>query len=291
MPPWIFVTPSNRGIGLFLSRLLIRRTSLPIVATTRHDPAATQEAILSSQAAPPSAQEADCVQPQSSFHNEAPRDAESRLTILPIDVTSEDSIRAAAEECKSNFPTKQGHLHLAACIPGILYAEKSPAQLEHDKIKQQFDVNIIGPMLILKHFSQFLPRKSATTLPLPSDTSANVLPTEHATWLNMSARVGSITDNSLGGWYSYRASKAAVNQVTKTFDNFLKTQAGGNALAMAYHPGTVKTGLSREFWGNVKKEKLFSSEYAVEKMMEVVRGRSRDDGGKCWDWKGEEVMP
>jgi NAD(P)-dependent dehydrogenase (short-subunit alcohol dehydrogenase family) len=107
----------------------------------------------------------------------------------------------------------------------------------------------------------------------------------------MSARVGSISDNNLGGWYSYRASKAAVNQITKTFDNHLKTSAGENAIAIALHPGTVKTGLSKDFWHNVKEEKLFSVEFAVEKLLEVVNSRRIEDRGKCFDWKGEQIPP
>ena len=106
-------------------------------------------------------------------------------------------------------------------------------------------------MMLLKHFSPFLPKKATTVEELKG------LP-PRAVWANMSARVGSITDNALGGWYSYRASKAAVNQATKTFDNHLKTSAGENAMAISLHPGTVKTDFSKEFWGNVKEEKLFS---------------------------------
>lgn len=139
-------------------------------------------------------------------------------------------------------------------------------------------------MMLLKHFSPFLPRKATTLSELDN------LPS-HAVWANMSARVGSITDNGLGGWYSYRASKAAVNQVTKTFDNHLKTSAGENAMAISLHPGTVKTDFSREFWGNVKEEKLFSPEFSAEKLLEVVCGRQVGDRGKFFDWKGEEVPP
>lgn len=107
----------------------------------------------------------------------------------------------------------------------------------------------------------------------------------------MSARVGSISDNNLGGWYSYRASKAALNQVTKTLDNYLKTSAGEQAISVALHPGTVKTGLSKEFWSNVKDEKLFSPEFAAEKLIGVVNGLAIKDRGKIWDWKGEEIPP
>lgn len=107
----------------------------------------------------------------------------------------------------------------------------------------------------------------------------------------MSARVGSTSDNSLGGWYSYRASKAGVNSITKSFDQWLKIRSGDNAMAIAYHPGTVKTGLSKEFWGNVKEGKLFEPEFAVEKMGEVFRGVGLEGRGRCWDWKGEEILP
>lgn len=114
----------------------------------------------------------------------------------------------------------------------------------------------------------------------------------------MSARVGSIADNDLGGWYSYRASKAAVNQLTKSFDNHLRTSSGENAAAVSLHPGTVKTGLSREFWGNVREGKLFSPGFAAERLVDVVRecGGGGEAGlrrhrGRCWDWAGEEIPP
>lgn len=107
----------------------------------------------------------------------------------------------------------------------------------------------------------------------------------------MSARVGSISDNSLGGWYSYRSSKAAVNQITKTFDNYLKSTAADKAMAISMHPGTVKTGLSKEFWGGVKEGKLFSPEFAVERLCKVVEELGVEGRGRCWDWNGTEIPP
>jgi NAD(P)-dependent dehydrogenase (short-subunit alcohol dehydrogenase family) len=198
----------------------------------------------------------------------------------------ENTIKSAAEKVKSLFPTKDSYLHLALCLPGILHAEKSPSQIHHDDVLRTFQVNAIGPLLLIKHFSPFLPRRATS---ISSDLKG--LTTDHATWATMSARVGSITDNRAGGWYSYRASKAAVNQINKTLDLYLKTTAGEKAMAIGLHPGTTKTELSKEFWGTVKEHKLFEPEYSAEKLLDVIKSRSQDDRGKCWDWKGEEVPP
>ncbi|KAL6881914.1 NAD(P)-binding protein [Trichoderma longibrachiatum] len=122
-------------------------------------------------------------------------------------------------------------------------------------------------------------------------TAAPLRLPQHATWLSMSARVGSTTDNLSGGWFSYRASKAAVNSITRSLDFQLRARAGDNAMAVAYHPGTVKTDLSRDFWGGVPEEKLFSPEYAAERLVDVVCGLGVEDRGRCWDWKGTEVPP
>lgn len=198
--------------------------------------------------------------------------------------TDEASIQEAANTIKSKFGGKDDYLHMAFAIPGILYPEKSPSQIDYDKALEMFRTNTLGPMLLLKHFFQFLPRKSTKL------QQVDGLP-KQAVWANMSARVGSITDNSLGGWYSYRASKAALNQVTKTFDNYLKNSAGDQSIAIALHPGTVKTGLSKEFWSNVKEEKLFEPAYAAEKLVKVVSSRTIDNRGKIWDWRGEQIQP
>jgi NAD(P)-dependent dehydrogenase (short-subunit alcohol dehydrogenase family) len=139
-------------------------------------------------------------------------------------------------------------------VPGVLFPEKSPAQIKTDDALLTFQTNTLGPMLMLKHFAPFLPKKSASFN--KDSENAKGLPAV-STIAVMSARVGSIGDNRLGGWYSYRASKAGVNQIVKTFDNHLRTASGDNAMAVALHPGTVKTDFSKEFWSNVKKEKLF----------------------------------
>ena len=286
---WSLVCPASRGIGFQLTRRLLETTHLPVVATARTDADKVKRSILDD------LKDVD----------------EKRLTVLEVDVTStwytfqfhaflltsfiltcyldEDSIQRAADKAESLFPPSKNHLHLAFCIPGILYPEKSPSQLDQKQMQETFSVNTIGPLLLSKHFTPFLPKKS-TKLSSFQLSESDTLP-KQAVWLNMAARVGSTSDNSLGGWYSYRASKAGVYSITKTLDLYLKTRSGENAVAIAYHPGTVKTGLSKEFWSSVKPEKLFGVEDAVEKMMKVVQGTSVEQRGRCWDWKGEEIKP
>lgn len=203
-------------------------------------------------------------------------------------VQDESTIADAAEECKKQFGDKSHQLQLAFLVPGLLFPEKSPTQINADDALLTFRTNTLGPMLMLKHFSPFLPRKSAS---VNGDSNEMKGLPAVATTAIMSARVGSISDNRLGGWYSYRASKAGVNQLVKTFDNHLRTASGDNAMAVALHPGTVKTGLSKDFWSNVKKEKLFERDWVAERLIDVVKQVGVDGRGKCWDWDGKEVPP
>lgn len=174
--------------------------------------------------------------------------------------------------------------------PGILHPERKPDDLDCQKIKETFDVNVIGHLLMIKYFSKYLPRGSSDTS-VPNEHRKGLPESGNAVWVNMSARVGSISDNQLGGWYSYRASKAALNQVTKTFDIFLR-QKGGKAICVGMHPGTVKTGLGGgEFWEGVQKQGklLMEPAEAAERLVGVVRTLKAEQGGRCWDWKGQEV--
>jgi NAD(P)-dependent dehydrogenase (short-subunit alcohol dehydrogenase family) len=147
----------------------------------------------------------------------------------------------------------------------------------------------------MKHFNAFLPTKRSQLPAQDSVASMDVwrgLNASRATYAIMSARVGSISDNSLGGWYSYRASKAGVNQIVKTFDNHLRASAGESAMAVGLHPGTVKTHLSKEFWGSVKKEKLFEADWVAERLVGLCTGGIGVEGrGRCWDFDGKEVPP
>ncbi|KAF2423282.1 short-chain dehydrogenase/reductase-like protein [Tothia fuscella] len=274
MPPWALITPASRGIGAALTRRILQTTNVPVIATSRTDQNETKEKLL-----------------------DGLKDVEeSRLTVLKLDVLDESTIEAVASHCHSAFPKKSHHLHLAFTIPGILYPEKSPSQINAKDAVLTFQTNTLGPLLLLKHFNSFLPTKQ-TSLPSQQDSSTTrttykgLNPTL-ATYAIMSARVGSISDNSLGGWYSYRASKAGVNQIVKTFDNHLKAVARDHAMAVGLHPGTVRTDLSREFWGSVKKDKLFGVDWVAERLVGLCTGGIGVEGrGKCWDFDGKVVPP
>ncbi|KAI0728772.1 hypothetical protein C8Q72DRAFT_359828 [Fomitopsis betulina] len=258
--PFALVCPSSRGLSLAITRHLLRTTDLPVVAT--HRSANAQDV------------HGDILSPLKDVDP-------NRLKLLHLDLTSEATMASAAEELSKAYPKDaQPHLHTAFFCGGVLYPERKPADLDRKAIEHTFQLNIISHLLLMKHFSRFLPP------PASSNTPAKEL----AKWVHMSARVGSISDNHLGGWLSYRASKAALNQAIRTFDLYLQ-QKKIPAICVGTHPGTVKTDLSKDFWGTVPKGKLFEPESAAEKLVDVVRGLDEKSRGKVWDWAGNEVPP
>lgn len=267
---WTLVTPSSRGIGFALTRHLLRTLppGIPIVATARSDLAGTKEKLLSSLDV-------------SASHA-------SRLDLQQCDVLSESSISNLAAYCKDQYndrsQNKSAHLRLAFMIPGMLVPERAPDKIEYESALQTLKLNLLAPMMLVKHFSAFVPRKSSKLEEVDGLPPSAVLAL-------MSARVGSIGDNRLGGWYSYRASKAGINQLVKSTDIHLKMHSANNAMCVGLHPGTVQTDLSKEFWNSTPKEKLFSAEFAAERLVEVVNGLNQDSRGRCWDWAGKEIPP
>ncbi|GJE84580.1 SDR family oxidoreductase [Phanerochaete sordida] len=253
--PFVLICPASRGLGHALARHYLRTTNLPVFATHRADtPTALRETLLSG------------------MHDVDPE----RLHTLRVELASEASIARAAESLANQLPARGAHLHTAFFAGGVLHPERRPADLDAAQVLETFTVNTVAHLLCIKHFARFLPKHA------PHDGAPP------AKWVHVSARVGSVSDNHLGGWYSYRASKAALNQVVRTFDLHLETKKLP-AICVGVHPGTVKTDFSKEFWNGVPKEKLFEPEYAAERLVEVVGGLKDDQRGRIWDWKGEEV--
>ncbi|NLR72318.1 SDR family NAD(P)-dependent oxidoreductase [Novosphingobium sp. ERN07] len=148
--------------------------------------------------------------------------------------------------------------------------EKSWRALDAAGIAELYAVNAIGPALIAKH-----------VLPLLRKDGRPV-------FAAISARVGSITDNRLGGWHAYRASKAALNMMVRNFAIELG-RLNPVALAVSLHPGTVDTELSRPFQRGVTPEKLFTPEQSARHLLTVIDGLTPFDSGKLFAWDGTEL--
>ncbi|KAH9844003.1 uncharacterized protein C8Q71DRAFT_852519 [Rhodofomes roseus] len=262
--PFALVCPSTRGLSLAIARHLLRTTDLPVFATHRSQNARdVQDNILS---------------PLRDVNPE-------RLKLLHLDLTSEETIASAAEQLSKAYPRDaKPYIHTAFFCGGILHPERRPTDLDRDSVEHTFQINVISHLLLMKHFSRFLPA------PVSKNDKSSSTSKSLSKWVHMSARVGSISDNRLGGWFSYRASKAALNQAIRTFDLYLQ-QKRIPAICVGTHPGTVKTDLSGEFWGGVPKDKLFEPEYAAERLVEVVNNMDEKSRGKVWDWAGKEVPP
>lgn len=260
------VTPASRGLGFAFAQQLLTKTDLPVVATARRNCADVRDKILSSKG--------------------IPQNPEQRLRVLEVDVTNESTISSMAKTISQEYPDTP--LRIALTIPGILHVEKSPAQIDAEKALHSFQVNAVGPLLLMKHLSPFLPTKSSSAFPV---TESELELPSHAIYAMMAARVGSISDNGSGGWYSYRASKASVYQIAKTFDLYLRGRSADKALAVALHPGTVQTDFTKEFWsGREMLQPLDSADRLLQFLASLPPG-FKDGRGRCWDWKGEEIFP
>jgi len=193
-----------------------------------------------------------------------------RLVLVDCDARDEQALAALAAELGHACD----HLHLVISTLGILQqdgakAEKSLAQLDLAGLQASFATNAFAPILLLKHLLPLL-RKGP------------------ATFAALSARVGSIGDNRLGGWYSYRASKAALNQLLHTASIELR-RLNPAATVLALHPGTTDTQLSRPFQGNVPAGKLFDPAFAAQCVIEQVGRLGPTDSGGFWAWDGRAI--
>jgi NAD(P)-dependent dehydrogenase (short-subunit alcohol dehydrogenase family) len=209
-----------------------------------------------------------------SVHALSRRGLAARPGFIPkvIDLEDEASVAAAASALEAGEA-----VDLVVVATGLLHSEevspeKSYRQLSNASLQRYFAVNATGPALIAKHF---LPR-------LRKDRPA--------VFAALSARVGSISDNRLGGWYGYRASKAALNMLVKTLSVEL-ARTHPQAACVALHPGTVATALSQPFQREVPAEKLFEPEAAARQLLGVIAGLSALDSGNIYAWDGARILP
>lgn len=189
----------------------------------------------------------------------------SRSTWPAINFDNEATIKSAADSI-------EGDIHLFVDATGfladeIIKPEKSLKTLDAQNMTRLFQLNAMGPALLMKHFTPLMPRR------------------ERSIFATLSARVGSIGDNSLGGWYSYRASKSALNMFLKCTAIELTRNKTQN-ICVALHPGTVETSLSDPFASDRTR---FTPENSASKMLQVLDGLNPEQTGTFWDYKGDAI--
>ena len=189
-----------------------------------------------------------------------------------INYQDETSIEESALVASKDKPIDMVIIATGILHEGKLMPEKSLKDLSAEKLQRLFEVNTIVPLLIAKHF---LPKLSRET---------------RSIFATLSARVGSISDNQLGGWYSYRASKAALNMIIKNIAIEI-SRFNKKAIIVGLHPGTVDSNLSKPFQRNVPYGKLFTPEYSTQKLLEVLTSLTSKQSGKCFAWDGKEIFP
>ena len=187
-----------------------------------------------------------------------------------MDITSEASIKEAI-----SLVTEALLFDVVIVTTGFLHdenvsPEKSIRDLNFANFHAVFATNTYGPALVAKYF---LPRLQRG---------------RRSVFACLSARVGSISDNQLGGWYAYRASKAALNMILK--NAAIETaRRHKEACVIGLHPGTVDTSLSKPFQGRVEQGKLFTPEFSSACLLRVINRVTPDQSGRVIAWDGKEV--
>ena len=195
-----------------------------------------------------------------------------RLTALPMDGSDEAAVATIADK----IATVTERLDLAVNCIGILHdehglkPEKSVRQIEVDHLRRYFEINSIPGILLGKHLQPFFkgPHRSVFAC--------------------ISAKIGSIGDNQLGGWYGYRASKAALNMFLKTLAIEYQRKCP-NAIVLSLHPGTTDTALSEPFQRNVPPGKLFSRDRTAKQLLDICDRATTVDSGQFFSWDGSPL--
>ena len=182
-----------------------------------------------------------------------------------LDITNENSIRSMTSTLHGEFDLifiATGALEIDGVGP-----EKTILSMTPEALKAQFETNTLGPALLIKHLHTFLPRSRPSVLAV------------------LTARVGSISDNNLGGWISYRTAKAALHQIIRTSALEIANKRK-QSICVALHPGTVQTELTKKYVGT---HPSVSPDEAAQNLLNVVNSLSFEDNGQFFDWSGKQV--
>ena len=197
--------------------------------------------------------------------------------MVPLDLENQPTIEKAGETIRQNFGRVDVLLNVAGILgDGVTTSgpERSILKMDRQWIETTMAVNVIGPVMLIKELVPIMKTKQ----------SKDGRPTSIVA--NLSARVGSIADNELGGWYSYRFSKAALNQATRTMAHELKRQG---TWSVALHPGTTNTDLSQPFQKNVADGRLFPVDFTAKQLLDVIDSMQEEHTGGLYDWSGKAL--
>ena len=273
------VTGASRGMGLAFVQALLQQTQGTVVACCRSPQTAEQLHSLAH-----SMEDAD--------------KKKHRLDIVALELQDQASVEAAGRILRDRYTRVDALFNVAGLLgdgqttPG---PERTIQKLDRSWMEQTMAVNVLGPVLFCKELSPLLMhrkqrrRRQPSKSTNPADTNNTDTETDNrptAVVVNVSARVGSIADNNLGGWYSYRMSKAALNQATRTMALEWKRHS---VWTVAVHPGTTDTDLSRPFSGNVKAGSLFPVHFTVHKLLTLVNALQDKHSGGFYDWAGQAL--
>ena len=197
--------------------------------------------------------------------------AASNSTVVALDAADEASIRAAAERVGGQLERIDLLINCAGLLhDGPLQPERRLKDVAQAHLIRSFNVNAFGPLLVAKHFEPLL------------------IASQQALFASVSARVGSIADNRLGGWYGYRASKAAQNMFTKNLA-IEWSRRTRPIICLALHPGTVATDLSEPFRGRADPSKVFDVQRAASQLLAIIDKATPADNGHFIAWDGTRI--
>jgi len=243
-----FVQGSSRGIGLGLVEMLLENDRVAEVVACARSPDTSRGLIALGET------------------------YGDRLKTRRLDITDPQQIETLAARLRG----ERIRPHLVINAAGMLHdgdrlaPEKRLEDIDFHQMQRVFAVNTLGPALLCRHL-----------LPLMAGDGKAVLAA-------LSARVGSIGDNRLGGWYAYRSSKSALNQILKTASIEARRRFK-NVVVAALHPGTTDTDLSRPFQANVPENRLFSTRFVARHLLDVIDQLDRKDSGGFFAWDGQVI--
>jgi NAD(P)-dependent dehydrogenase (short-subunit alcohol dehydrogenase family) len=211
-------------------------------------------------------------------------DNPGRIQVVSLDVEDQQSIESAAAKIQEQF----GRVDMLLNVAGILGdgkttpgPERSLAKMDRDWMEKTMAVNLIGPVMLSKELAPLmLQRRKKNKPPGEEERAVGVI-------ANLSAGVGSISDNEIGGWHSYRMSKSALNQATRTMALELKRQS---TWCISLYPGMVDTDLSKPFQSAKMKEGFVKpADFTIGQLLDIIDSMEEANSGGFYDWSGQAL--